>query len=156
MSDSIKKITKKEQKEMEKQNLRSFTQRTFETVMEMIPAGTEQLRSKVQVKITFQNWNRYVRFSSYGQYCNIQIFTNGNIALELYEALHNKYEKQLFEFSLDEKAQDEFLIHFRKILSWLIPVFAEMTGYDFHTYMDFVDGEADFETAYEKIQKAFH
>lgn len=156
MSENIRKITKKEQKEMEKQNLRSFTQRTFETVMEMIPAGTEQLRSKIQVKITFQNWNRYVRFSSYGQYCNIQIFTNGNIVLELYEALHNKYVKQLFEFSYDEKAQEEFLSHFREILSWLIPVFAEMTGYDFHTYMDFVDDETDFETAYEKVQKAFH
>lgn len=155
-----KKISKTAQKELDRQNLRNFTQQVFTITMEMIVTGTENLTTKHQISIAINNYNRYIKISAYGRKCSILIYHDGNIALKLYEALHCPYSKKLFAFTLDKAAQREFLDHFKKVLTWLIPVFTENydLDYDFHTYMDYVDREpesGDFESAYKLIKDDF-
>ena len=137
------KMSKSRQKKLEAENKRLFTQRVFQAALEAIPPAVESAR-KINVSISGQNYNRYIRFSAYGMSCSILIYKDGNIAIQLKEA-----------FTLDESAQHGFETHFREVLGWLIPVFMENVPYDFHTFMDYVSDTQDFEKAHELVEKDF-
>jgi hypothetical protein len=149
------KISKAEQKKLETQNKRAFTQSVFSMTVQAIPPAVEFYRRKIQVSISGQNYNRYIRFSAYGKSCNILIYQDGNVAVELYEACHGKITEQMFQFTVDEAAQQEFERHFTEVLGWLIPVFLGNVPYDFHTFMDYVSGFKDIEKAYEWVERDF-
>ena len=148
------KMSKSRQKKLEAENRRLFTQRVFQAALEAIPPAVESAR-KINVSISGQNYNRYIRFSAYGMSCSILIYKDGNIAVQLKEAFHDDYNAQVFAFTLDESAQHGFETHFREVLGWLIPVFMENVPYDFHTFMDYVSDTQDFEKAHELVEKDF-
>lgn len=68
-----------------------FITRAYETILQCIPAETRACRQKVQVRITHQNYSRYIRFHAYGRDLAFQIYGDGNIAVELKEALHSDH-----------------------------------------------------------------
>lgn len=148
------KISKSKQKKLDTENRRSFTQRVFQMTLQAIPPAVESIR-KVKIGISGQNYNRYVRFSAYGQSCSILIYKDGNVAVQLKEAFHKDYNAQVFAFTLDENAQRSFETHFREVLGWLIPVVLEAAPYDFHTFMDYVSHTQDYEKAHELVDKDF-
>lgn len=148
------KISKSKQKKLDAENKRSFTRRVFQAALQAIPPAVETVR-KINISISGQNYNRYIRFSAYGKSCSILIYKDGNIAVQLKETFHGDYEAQVFAFSPDEAAQRSFEAHFKEVLGWLFPVFMGDVPYDFHTFMDYVSGVQDFEKAYELVEKDF-
>lgn len=149
------KITKAEQKKIDTANKRAFTQKAFEKAMRLLPQVTSKVQSSLKVNIAYSGWNRYIKLSVFGSSCNIMIFTNGNIAVDLYEMSNGKYREQLFEFTVDTEKQDECLKRFEAILKWLIPVFAGLKEYSFHEYMYFIPKGCDLEKAYEYSEKTY-
>jgi hypothetical protein len=149
------KISKSEQKKLETMNRRSFTQRMFSSTLQTIPPVLECVRKKTRINIFGQNYNRYVRFTAYGKSCNILIYQDGNVAVVLDEACHDKFTAQMFAFTLDEMAQNAFENHFREVLGWLLPTFLESMPYDFHTFMDYVNEFQDIEVAHKWVENDF-
>lgn len=143
------KITKAEQKKLDTANKRAFTQKAFEKAMRILSQVTAKVDSSMQANVAYKGWNRYIKLSVYGNSCNIMIFTNGNVAVDLYEMTNGKYRELLFEFTVDKQSQDEFLKRFESILKMLIPVFAGLRNYSFHVYMYYIIHDCNLEKAYE-------
>lgn len=107
----------------------------------------------MKTQILFTNHNRYIHMNAYGRSTSLLIYRDGNVEINLKEFCHNPYEEQLFEFSLDEEVQERFLMRFREILSWLIPVSFGHCQYDFHMFMDYASGQSSIETVYQNISE---
>ncbi len=144
-------MTKAEQKKLEMQRKRDFIAAALDTVLSCVPAQTASLRKKIEMRVVFENYNRYIRFLSYGHDLNVQIFHDGNVALELREPLHNDYNKQIFEYVDDIEEQGEFLHNLENIMSFLITLVTEQGFMDWHSYMDYVSETGDVITAYKKM-----
>lgn len=149
-------MTKAEIKNREKERKYDFTARVYETVLKCIPAETRAHRGKVQVRITHQNYSRYIRFSAYGRSLTFLIYGDGNIAVELKEAFHSDHAEQLFVYDADTKAQETFIREFAETASYLIRVFIEKDVLDFHSYMDYVLEENSISLAYKKMQDEYY
>lgn len=130
---------------------RDFYVRLQKTILDVATEEMMALLSKTDVKITYKSGNRYISFSQYGKKLSILLYTRGQVVLQLSEFCHSDYEKQLFEMTDDEVAQEQFLEYMAKILPWLIKEFLDQGRIGFHGYMDFVSSVGDFETAYEKM-----
>lgn len=147
-----KKISKTEQRKLDASNKQEFIGKAFQTALNALAENTVDVTGGgVKVQISFTNHNRYVHISAYGRSTSILIYRDGNVGINLKEFCHNPYEEQLFEFSLDEEVQERFLMRFREILSWLIPVSFGHCQYDFHTFMDYVSGQSSIEIVYQNI-----
>ena len=96
-------MTKAELKKLETEQKHEFIARVYATVLPCIPEQTIMLRKHLQIRLTHQGYNRYVRFHSYGMDMNIQIFGDGNVGIELNEALHNEHTEQLFEYASEKE-----------------------------------------------------
>lgn len=132
-----------------------FITRAYETALKCIPAETRACRQKVQVRITHQNYSRYIRFHAYGRDLAFQIYGDGNIAVELKEALHNDHTEQLFAYCADSRTQETFLAEFAEMAANLIRVFIEKDILDFHSYMDYVSEEKNVSAAYQKMRDEY-
>lgn len=141
-------MTKTELQKLETQQKHAFIARAYAAVLSCIPEQTIMLRKDVQIRLTHKGYNRYIRFHKYGMDMNIQIFGDGNVFVELSEALHNDYREQLFEYVPDTEKQEAFLAELKELVSRLIPVFTDQAVADFHTYMDYVDCEKSAIEAY--------
>lgn len=148
-------MTKAEIKNREKERKQDFTARVYETVLKCIPAETRAHRGKVQVRITHQNYSRYIRFSAYGRSLAFLIYGDGNVAIELKEACHSDHAEQLFVYDADTKAQDTFIRELAETTSCLIRVFIENDVLDFHSYMDYVSEENSISMAYRKMRDEY-
>lgn len=149
-----KKISKTEQRKLDAANKKEFIGKAFQTALNALAENTVDVTGGgVKVQISFTNHNRYVHISAYGRSTSILIYRDGNVEIKLKESCHNPHEEQLFEFSLDKEVQERFLIRFREILSWLIPVSFGHCQYDFHTFMDYASGQSSIETVYRNISE---
>ena len=82
-------MTRAEIKKMETERKYDFISNVYNTILKSIPLETRGHRKKFEVRIVHQNYNRYVRFHSYGQDMAFQIFGDGNLAIEMKEACHS-------------------------------------------------------------------
>ena len=87
---------------------------------------------------------------------NIQIFGDGNVSIELNEALHNEHKEQLFEYVTEEEPQEAFLTELKLLLTNLILVFTDQAVFDFHSYMDYVDSSNTAAEAYQQVMADYH
>ena len=85
----------KEKKKTATEIRNEFIAKTYGIVLNCIAEQTNQLRSKVEIRMTLTNYNRYIRFHKYGADMAVLIYRDGKVALELSEALHSKHEEQL-------------------------------------------------------------
>lgn len=145
-------MTKAEAKKMETEKKYDFITRTYETVLQCIPAETRAYRKKVQVRINHQNYSRYVRFHAYGKDLAFQIYGDGNVAIELKEAFHSDHVEQIFEYNADTEVQETFLAELARLAPALIRVFIDADAQDFHTFMDYVSAENSISMAYQKMK----
>ena len=139
----------------ENEKKQDFIARVYETALKCIPAETRAYRRKVQVRITHQNYSRYIRFHAYGRDLAFQIYGDGNIAVELKEVFHSDHTEQLFAYDADTEAQETFLMEFAKTAAYLIRVFLENDVLDFHSYMDYVSEENNIALAYQKMRDEY-
>lgn len=141
-------MTKTELKKLETQKKHEFIAHAYAAVLSCIPEQTIMLRKQLLIRMTHKSYSRYIRFHRYGMDMNIQIFGDGNVCIELTEALHSDHREQLFEYVPDEDKQEAFLAELKELVSGLIPVFADQAVADFHTYMDYVGCEKSVIEAY--------
>ena len=134
-------MTKAEIKKMETERKYDFISNVYNTILQSIPLETRGHRKKFEVRIVHQNYNRYVRFHSYGQDMAFQIFGDGNIAIEMKEACHSNHVEQLFEYDTDIEKQNAFIKELSEMARCLIRVFIGSDFESFHTYMDYVSDE---------------
>lgn len=121
---------------------------------EILDIATETLvenRENLDLKVKYKGGNRYISFHMYSKDVEIILYTKGQIVLKLSEFCHSTYEKQLFEFTDDEEAQEQLMAELRGNLEWLIN---EFTG-DFHSYMDYVSHYGDYVMAHMKMMKNY-
>lgn len=144
-------MNQRQKRKMEAEQKTSFITNAYATVLSCIAEQSKAVRASVQIRLTHQRLNRYVRFHAYGKDMNIQIFGDGNVAIELKEALHNEHREQLFEYTSETEVQDAFLAALREMVSWLIPVFLDLAIHDYHTYMDYVSDAKGVEEAYRQM-----
>lgn len=148
-------MTKTETKQTAARQKYDFINRVYEAVLRCIPAQTRECRKKVQVRITHQNYSRYIHFSAYGKKLAFQIYGDGNIAVELKEVFHDDHTEQLFAYDSNAGRQAAFLMKWEETASYLIRVFLELDVLDFHSYMDYVSEENNIAAAYQKMREEF-
>ncbi len=149
-------MTKAEIKKLETEKKYDFITKVYDIVLRCVPAETRAYRKKVEVRIVHQNFNRYIRFCGYGKNLAFQIFGDGNIAIELREAMHSTHTEQLFEYDADTEKQDAFLAEFEEIAPALVKVFIERDIHDFHSYMDYVSSDTTAYAAYQKMHNEYN
>ena len=148
-------MTKAEIKKMETEKKYDFITRVYDTVLRSIPVETRGYRKKIEVRIVHQNFNRYVRFHAYGKNLAFQIYGDGNVAIEMKEALHGDHLEQLFEYDADIEKQDAFIAELAEMAPCVIRVFIDKEAEDFHTYMDYVSDEQTAFAAYKQMKEDF-
>ena len=148
-----KKISKTEQRKLDAANKKDFIGNTFLAVMTAVAKKSADVTGGPKVQLTFTNGNRYVRFNAYGMSAAILIFRDGNVEVQLTEFCHSPHKEQLFEFSLDQEKQKEFLKSFKKTLTWFIPECFGKGISDFHTFMDYVSSTERIDEAHEEMVK---
>lgn len=149
-------MTKAELKRLETEKKHDFIARAYATVLSCIPEQTVMLRKNVQIRLTHQGYNRYIRFHSYGQDMNIQILGDGNVVVEMSELSHHDHKEQLFDYVTEDEKQVAFLAELKKLLSCLIPVFVGADGCGFHTYMSYVGDGSRAAEAYQRMMDDLH
>ena len=149
-------MTKAEIKKMETEKKYDFITRVYDTVLRCIPTETRGYRKKIEVRIVHQNFNRYVRFHAYGKDLAFQIYGDGNIAIEMKEALHGDHTEQIFEYDADIEKQDTFIAELAEMAPCVIRVFIDKDVHDFHTYMDYVSDEPSAFAAYKRMEDEYH
>jgi len=143
----------KEKKKTATEIRNEFIAKTYGIALDCIAEQTTQLRSKVEIRMTLSNYNRYIRFHKYGADMAILIYRDGKVALELSEALHSKHEEQLFDYATDADRQEVFFAELESMLSGLIKVYLGEEVTDFHTFMDYV---CDDISAYDSYKQMMH
>lgn len=121
---------------------------------EILDIATETLvenRENLDLKVKYKCGNRYISLHMYSKDAEIILYTKGQIVLKLSEFCHSTYEKQLFEFTDDEEAQEQLMAELRGNLEWLIN---EFTG-DFHSYMDYVSHYGDYVMAHMEMMRNY-
>lgn len=149
-----KKISKTEQRKLDAANKKEFIGKAFQIALNALAENTADVTGGgMKVQVLFTNHNRYVHMNAYDRSTSILIYRDGNVEIKLKEFCHDPHEEQLFVFSLDKEVQERFLIRFREIMSWLIPVSFGHCQYDFHTFMDYASGQTSIEAAYQNISE---
>lgn len=149
-------MTKAEQQKLEKAKKHDFIAKTYAVILSSIPVQAKGVRKSVQIRLTHQNYNRYIRFHNYGMDINFLIYGDGNVAVELTEALHSKHAEQLFEYSPEEKEQKAFWAKLAEMLPWLLNLYLDQDVMDFHSYMDYVGNSESMTTAYQTMMDEYH
>ena len=144
-------MTKAEIKKMETEKKYDFITKAYETVLACIPAETRAYRKKIEARIVHQNYNRYIRFHAYGQDLAFRFYGDGNVDIELREALHSTHTEVLFEYNGDEEKQNAFISDIRELASSLIKVFIGRGVHDWHSYMDYVSDNETAMAAYNQM-----
>lgn len=149
-------MTKAELKRLETKKKHAFIARAYATVLSCIPEQTVMLRNNVQIRLTHQSYNRYIRFHKYDKDMNIQIFGDGNVVIVLNTISNNEYKEQLFEYPDEEKRQDIFLAELKELVSRLLLLLTDQDVCDFHTYMGHVGGGRTAAEAYQQMMAIYH
>ena len=132
-----------------------FIARTYAIVLKCIGEQTDAVPSKVEIRLTLTNNNRYVRLHKYGEDMALLIYRDGKVALELSEACHDKHKEQLFDYATDADHADIFFAELEDMLPCVMKVYLEKDVMDFHSFMDYVRDDVPAFDSYKQMMHEY-
>lgn len=132
-----------------------FIARTYAIVLKCIGEQTDAVPSKVEIRLTLTNNNRYVRLHKYGEDVELLIYRDGKVALELSEVCHDKHKEQLFDYATDADRADIFFAELEDMLPCVMKVYLEKDVLDFHSFMDYVRDDAPVFDSYKQMMHEY-
>ena len=133
---SEKKLTKAQQKALETANRRKFVNNIASVAMMDILEQAENIRKTLDVKMHYQNYNRYIHLHKYCFDVSLLFYKDGNIVIKIKDQTTGaNYNEVLFEYSADEKEQERALDMVDMLVTWLVPRFVEVELTEIHTFV---------------------
>ena len=133
---SEKKLTKAQQKALETANRRKFFNNIASVAMMDILEQAENIRKTLDVKMHYQNYNRYIHLHKYCFDVSLLFYKDGNIVIKIKDQTTGaNYNEVLFEYSADEKEQERALDMVDMLVTWLVPRFVEVELTEIHTFV---------------------
>ena len=133
---SEKKLTKAQQKALETANRRKFVNNIASVAMMDILEQAENIRKTLDVKMHYQNYNRYIHLHKYCFDVSLLFYKDGNIVIKIKDQTTGaNYNEVLFEYSADEKEQEWALDMVDMLVTWLVPRFVEVELTEIHTFV---------------------
>ena len=91
---------------------------------------------KTDVKMRYQNYNRYIHLHKYCFDVSLLFYKDGNIVIKIKDQTTGaNYNEVLFEYSTDEKEQERALDMVDMLVTWLVPRFVEVELTEIHTFV---------------------
>lgn len=146
---------KNEKKKTTPKMRNEFIARTYAIVLECIGEQTNAVPSKVEIRLTLTNNNRYIRLHKYGEDMELLIYRDGKVALELSEACHDKHKEQLFDYATDADRADIFFTELEYMLPCVMKVYLEKDVMDFHSFMDYVRDDVPAFDSYKQMMHEY-
>lgn len=146
---------KNEKKKTTTKMRNEFIARTYAIVLACIGKETDAVLSKVEIRLTLTNNNRYVRLHKYGEDMALLIYRDGKVALELSEVCHNKHKEQLFDYATDADRADVFFAELEYMLPCVMKVYLEKDALDFHSFMDYVRDDVPAFDSYKQMMHEY-
>ena len=129
-------MTKEQQKALETANRRKFVNNIAIVAMTDILDQAENIRKTLDVKMRYQNYNRYIHLHKYCFDVSLLFYKDGNIVIKIKDQTTGaNYNEVLFEYSTDEKEQERALDMVDMLVTWLVPRFVEVELTDIHTFV---------------------
>lgn len=129
-------MTKEQQKALETANRRKFVNNIAIVAMTDILDQAENIRKTLDVKMHYQNYNRYIHLHKYCFDVSLLFYKDGNIVIKIKDQTTGaNYNEVLFEYSTDEKEQERALDMVDMLVTWLVPRFVEVELTEIHTFV---------------------
>ena len=129
-------MTKEQQKALETANRRKFVNNIAIVAMTDILDQAENIRKTLDVKMRYQNYNRYIHLHKYCFDVSLLFYKDGNIVIKIKDQTTGaNYNEVLFEYSTDEKEQERALDIVDMLVTWLVPRFVEVELTEIHTFV---------------------
>jgi hypothetical protein len=129
-------LTKEQQKALETANRRKFVNNIAIVAMTDILDQAENIRKTLDVKMRYQNYNRYIHLHKYCFDVSLLFYKDGNIVIKIKDQTTGaNYNEVLFEYSTDEKEQERALDMVDMLVTWLVPRFVEVELTEIHTFV---------------------
>ena len=129
-------MTKEQQKALETANRRKFVNNIAIVAMTDILDQAENIRKTLDVKMRYQNYNRYIHLHKYCFDVSLLFYKDGNIVIKIKDQTTGaNYNEVLFEYSTDEKEQERAVDMVDMLVTWLVPRFVEVELTEFHTFV---------------------
>lgn len=129
-------MTKEQQKALETTNRRKFVNNIAIVAMTDILDQAENIRKTLDVKMRYQNYNRYIHLHKYCFDVSLLFYKDGNIVIKIKDQTTGaNYNEVLFEYSTDEKEQERALDMVDMLVTWLVPRFVEVELTEIHTFV---------------------
>lgn len=129
-------MTKEQQKALETANRRKFVNNIAIVAMTDILDQAENIRKTLDVKMRYQNYNRYIHLHKYCFDVSLLFYKDGNIVIKIKDQTTGaNYNEVLFEYSTDEKEQERALDMVDMLVTWLVPRFIEVELTEIHTFV---------------------
>ena len=129
-------MTKEQQKALETANRRKFVNNIAIVAMTDILDQAENIRKTLDVKMRYQNYNRYIHLHKYCFDVSLLFYKDGNIVIKIKDQTTGaNYNEVLFEYSTDEKEQARALDMVDMLVTWLVPRFVEVELTEIHTFV---------------------
>ena len=129
-------MTKEQQKALETANRRRFVNNIAIVAMTDILDQAENIRKTLDVKMRYQNYNRYIHLHKYCFDVSLLFYKDGNIVIKIKDQTTGaNYNEVLFEYSTDEKEQERALDMVDMLVTWLVPRFVEVELTEIHTFV---------------------
>ena len=133
---SEKKWTKAQQIALDTANRRKFVNNFASVAMMDILEQAENIRKTLDVKMHYQNYNRYIHLHKYCFDVSLLFYKDGNIVIKIKDQTTGaNYNEVLFEYSADEKEQERALDMVDMLVTWLVPRFVEVELTEIHTFV---------------------
>lgn len=129
-------LTKEQKKALETANRRKFVNNIATVAMMDILDQAENIRKTLDVKMRYQNYNRYIHLHKYCFDVSLLFYKDGNIVIKIKDQTTGaNYNEVLFEYSTDEKEQERALDMVDMLVTWLVPRFVEVELTEIHTFV---------------------
>ena len=129
-------MTKEQQNALETANRRKFVNNIAIVAMTDILDQAENIRKTLDVKMRYQNYNRYIHLHKYCFDVSLLFYKDGNIVIKIKDQTTGaNYNEVLFEYSTDEKEQERALDMVDMLVTWLVPRFVEVELTEIHTFV---------------------
>ena len=129
-------MTKEQQKALETANRRKFVNNIAAVAMMDILDQAENIRKTLDVKMRYQNYNRYIHLHKYCFDVSLLFYKDGNIVIKIKDQTTGaNYNEVLFEYSTDEKEQERALDMVDMLVTWLVPRFVEVELTEIHAFV---------------------
>ena len=129
-------MTKEQQKALETANRRKFVNNIAIVAITDILDQAENIRKTLDVKMRYQNYNRYIHLHKYCFDVSLLFYKDGNIVIKIKDQTTGaNYNEVLFEYSTDEKEQERALDMVDMLVTWLVPRFVEVELTEIHTFV---------------------